>query len=1124
MGDIFTLGKQCYQDFQDVIDNLGQAAADHLIQLPLTSIESQFGKFRVWCGNLGALQSGFSSLDYRLREATIMHMNVTELLRQLDSALFECMSPQSPSQFQKFQQALGNAVITGRRPPFENQCPPSDSSEYSTDESEDEDEAASAKELVMRLSSIKDILSDLYRLGHKIRDPKLRPTSNRAILLEAKDPDTDVDLFSQFAKLDEAHVREVLNGLRQATGDPQGDCDSSYLSQRLAAAITLRRKYFAYWERHAKKLAQNHVDSTSRGPQPPRAANLQATTQSRTEPVDEELTREQQPRADPAREGGGTVLTKTDATPYDARRDEETERGTIVSFASTALDVDGKGVELPGPPAGALLGESFTCPYCFVLCPAKQGRGKVWKAHVLHDLQPYVCTYKECSNSNELYRSRRQWLKHENSVHRRTWHCNEHPQAIFSAADGLKDHLSHEHENLADAEIEELLSILAISHADDRDHCPVCLQKPPFQKGLTNHIANHMERIALFALPKDHHDDEANSAVAVAPGDSITPSQASTDAMSGSNLPARPDTPKSETVNEITEQLLDKMKLFRGRNGIRGEQPHYLPRSVAEEFWDDARLRSILEAYLSEQEFDLSIIKNTCLLAFSLLILVERGYLLPLFLDTHSTLLRDQDFPLLDFPPLWPDTSQTRRLFYYFSESQWVVFPIVFNPETLANQLLDPACILPIHDEEVMGLDDFITVTKIRTNAEFTTPRETILLRKTYTEEFQCQYDRERRAFESLRGVDAANIVRYYGSYRQIQGGTDKITYNILLEHVPGGDLGSLLQSMRPPQTFAQVCDLWVAFVGVLDGLSKLHRYRSSASRPLVDELGQQLEGQRYEGPSKQNQPQSGFFLRRARARARSDRDHVDFQRIHQDITPENLLVSRKHSNQPYPFELKITDLGFTYTKIKDPTQDSHQLHNSAAVDFHGDLVYGAPERSYHDRKPRQGLEEMTTAADIWSLGCVISETAAWVALGENARAEYWQTRVDEQEEPKPIYKGGPGGCFHDGHEALKAVSKQHEIITRSVARFDNVTPRVIQMVEDHMLCRKELRYTAFGLRNTLASIIQTVKEESRASGPLLDRQSSHQDQEPVARSLREASGPTADGDPTRSPDAPRPF
>ncbi|KAK6841254.1 hypothetical protein PG987_002114 [Apiospora arundinis] len=64
-----------------------------------------------------------------------------------------------------------------------------------------------------------------------------------------------------------------------------------------------------------------------------------------------------------------------------------------------------------------------------------------------------------------------------------------------------------------------------------------------------------------------------------------------------------------------------------------------------------------------------------------------------------------------------------------------------------------------------------------------------------------------------------------------------------------------------------------------------------------------------------------------------------------------------------------------------------------------GDSVaYGGPELG------RPGLEKVTQSSDMWSLGCVISETATWVTLGNEGIVKYRSLRASLS----------PSGCFHD--------------------------------------------------------------------------------------------------------------
>lgn len=151
--------------------------------------------------------------------------------------------------------------------------------------------------------------------------------------------------------------------------------------------------------------------------------------------------------------------------------------------------------------------------------------------------------------------------------------------------------------------------------------------------------------------------------------------------------------------------------------------------------------------------------------------------------------------------------------------------------------------------------------------------------------------------------------------------------------------------------------------------------------------------------------------------------------------------------------------------------------------------MQGAPECNHHVRPSEHVSSQITTAADIWSLGCVISETAAWVVLGKEGLNDYWGMRVDELKTLVAFDGSGHDGCFHNGFRPLTAVFKLHQTVTSSVARFDTITPKVIDMVQNHMLRETGLRYPASDLRKVLNALIETAKEEYQTSGILADQQ-----------------------------------
>lgn len=56
----------------------------------LHAVETAFARFKIWAGNLGALQRGSSSLDVRLRESSVMRIAIVQILKGLRETLNEC--------------------------------------------------------------------------------------------------------------------------------------------------------------------------------------------------------------------------------------------------------------------------------------------------------------------------------------------------------------------------------------------------------------------------------------------------------------------------------------------------------------------------------------------------------------------------------------------------------------------------------------------------------------------------------------------------------------------------------------------------------------------------------------------------------------------------------------------------------------------------------------------------------------------------------------------------------------------------------------------------------------------------------------------------------------------------
>jgi len=130
------------------------------------------------------------------------------------------------------------------------------------------------------------------------------------------------------------------------------------------------------------------------------------------------------------------------------------------------------------------------------------------REHIRQDLQPYVCTYEKCPDSDRMYASRYAWLEHERLVHRRVWRCFEHSSFISKSKDDLSQHFSNYHRGLDGQQIENLLDLAETTIADDRQTCPFCYSIGPFDKGFHNHVAFHQEQLATFAIPRNLDSNE----------------------------------------------------------------------------------------------------------------------------------------------------------------------------------------------------------------------------------------------------------------------------------------------------------------------------------------------------------------------------------------------------------------------------------------------------------------------------------------------------------------------------------------------------------------------------------------------------------------------------------------
>lgn len=125
------------------------------------------------------------------------------------------------------------------------------------------------------------------------------------------------------------------------------------------------------------------------------------------------------------------------------------------------------------------------------------------RAHVIRDLRPYVCTYEQCLNSEQLYDTRDDWIQHEMSTHQRVFRCFEHEEEVFPTLAAYEGHVQACHKHNA---VSAKFATSTMKHV--HRSCPVCSVALGSMQKLQSHIALHLERFAMFSLPRHTEGSE----------------------------------------------------------------------------------------------------------------------------------------------------------------------------------------------------------------------------------------------------------------------------------------------------------------------------------------------------------------------------------------------------------------------------------------------------------------------------------------------------------------------------------------------------------------------------------------------------------------------------------------
>ncbi|KAH7043808.1 hypothetical protein B0J12DRAFT_578419 [Macrophomina phaseolina] len=497
------------------------------------ALNDELGRFKVWAGNLGVFAWGHSSADWRLRHEPDIIEIIVKLLRRLQSNL------KSVSKLDDQPNILDDLRSSDLDSSYS-----SDSSLGISDDVGSEDDAQEHRGEAPRqgrfLSNINETITHLYKITTVIKKPRSAKEYDRIIAWSRKDG---------------AHVEDQLQDLNSHLKWLFGRKYPRLqrlpaVENRIIQSVLLKRKMFLYRASHRTKLARgtheifHPVQSTP---------TLQDTVKPK---LKSDKTFEEIPSTGRKGKGKAVTFVGTEASSVNRKGISNYAKSRILPAISPSMKASLDNLDVPSAPRpeqGAM--EAF-CVYCNspLACELlERGNATRWKYHVLEDVEPYICLFQDCNTSLQCYKTKGEWIDHMAWQHTITWPCQVlgHDDQLFRSPEDLRHHILACHsseipfeqipfvlEKCAKPAPDVFVALAAHFHNEPTEElsaCPFCDESEtrigtvepeeivylPDQsyKFVRDHIASHLESIALLSLPeRDDLDATVSHAHALSKG------------------------------------------------------------------------------------------------------------------------------------------------------------------------------------------------------------------------------------------------------------------------------------------------------------------------------------------------------------------------------------------------------------------------------------------------------------------------------------------------------------------------------------------------------------------------------------------------------------------------------
>lgn len=515
------------QDVSDVVRGCGQiltAALEDRTQNPKLRVdfENILVRLRIWAGNGGVFAPDTASLTYRLRDDPELLEVLLSILMKLKHDLDMAVHPPLLEETEDED----NASLE-RRPA--SVASSSSSSLLSLDFNAEE--ASSIGGPAKCIKEANDGVDRLYRLASILRKPHSSSENAKVFGLITKLKDKGE--IEELEDVDD-HARNHIKVHFPRTPE--------ILVDRLVASVVFRRMKIRYRQRHKSKLNQGIAmafTAQSLGKERPEVVAPEARpTYESSSRLEGNVRAKGKSRAH--RMIPKVAVSATNASSIDRARfaaGDYASSTALSGITQAAVDRQQQ-LDVPRPPKHLDAGQNKQCPYCGLLVHLDEFKEPRWTRHILKDIDPYVCLFEDCKESHALFKTAREWLGHMQWQHNIVYACQAvgHEQSVFASAEDLRAHIRNDHSGtFTESQLPSLVNRGALpasntlgnlngSYLLAESQCLLC-HKTVSQKAddgiadtnpeqsMQNHILEHLEALALLALPGDDDPVEVESNV-----------------------------------------------------------------------------------------------------------------------------------------------------------------------------------------------------------------------------------------------------------------------------------------------------------------------------------------------------------------------------------------------------------------------------------------------------------------------------------------------------------------------------------------------------------------------------------------------------------------------------------